>query len=63
MQHQNRDAAGVATLLHIDLMALPHGQHALIKRVNRRIQILNCALLIGKLIHHCPIYPTRRQRT
>ena len=55
MQHDNGDAIGVATLLDIDLMPLPYGQHPLVERLNRRIKMRRAAFLVGILVHCRPI--------
>jgi hypothetical protein len=45
VQHQNRDAVRVATLLYKHPMALACVNHALVKGLYRRVKILDCALL------------------
>jgi hypothetical protein len=52
MHHNNGLTRRVSTLLNIDLMVLTHIQHLLIERVNRRIQILHCALLVQEFVHY-----------
>jgi hypothetical protein len=43
MQHQNRNPVRLATLLYINAVPMPHIQHALIERLDRRVKIFNCA--------------------
>ena len=55
MKDHHRRPLGIAALLHIDMMAVAHVQHALVKRVDRREQMRRCALLAGELVHRLPI--------
>ena len=55
MQHQHRDTFRIAALFHIDLVALANVEHPLFERVDRRIKILNCALLVREFVHETPI--------
>ena len=45
MQHQHRHPLGIATLLDIDTVAVAHINDPLIERINRRVKIIDCALL------------------
>ena len=45
MQHQNRHAVGIAALFDIDQMSVAHINHPLIEGIDRRIKIIDCALL------------------
>jgi hypothetical protein len=55
MQHHNGRAVWVSALLHINLVTFANIQHALIERVDRRKEMLHCALLARELIHKLPI--------
>ena len=55
MQDDHRNPIGIAALLHIDTMPIAHIDHPLIERFDRRVQILNCALLVRVLVHYGPI--------
>lgn len=54
MQYDDRPTRRVATLLHIDTMAVAHIQHALVERVDWRIQILSRALMSCFPVHFPP---------
>ncbi|WP_343162838.1 hypothetical protein [Paragemmobacter kunshanensis] len=45
MQDKHGDPLRVAALFHIDAMPIAHVDHALIERVDRRVEKFDCALL------------------
>ena len=52
MQNNNWLPIRVAALLDINFVAIPNIQHTLIERFDRRVKILDCALLVAVFIHH-----------
>ena len=55
MKNDNRDTVWIAALFDIDSVALPHIHHPLIEWVDRRVEVLDCALLIQEFVHAQPI--------
>jgi hypothetical protein len=52
MQHHHRHAVRVAALLDIDHMTIAHRQHALVKRIERRIEPVTRLPAASVPIHH-----------
>jgi hypothetical protein len=55
MKNDNGYPVGVATLLHIDAMAVAHIQHPLVKRVDGGVKKMRRALLVCDFVHIRPI--------
>ena len=54
MHNNHRQPLRIARLFHIDHMTIAHVQHPLVEGLDRRVEVVHCALLARIFVHVLP---------